>query len=205
MNLVEARYKIRSKKMKFITVALFSGLLLPGINTLALAQDAKTENAPTDSLRTYAPTYRLTYTLTEMDGAKRVGLQRFSMVVTPADKGTLKVGSKIPLVTGSYNSGSANTQTQFTYIDVGVNIDARIDPFTNGMRLTTKVERTSVADSANEHMTQPMESIHEPIVRQAQIQNTALLQLGKSVMLGSLDTPGGTQHVDVEILMELVK
>jgi type II secretory pathway component GspD/PulD (secretin) len=204
MNLFKTTYKVRAVKMKLITVVLWSGLL-SGINAAALAQDTKTENAQSDSSKAYAPTYRLTYTLTEMDGAKRVGLQRFSMVVTPADRGTLKVGSKIPLVTGSYNSGSANTQTQFTYIDVGVNIEARIDSFTNGMRLTTKVERLSVADSASEHIIQPVEMIHEPIVRQAQIQNTALLQLGKSVMLGSLDTPGGTQHVDVEVLMEMVK
>jgi hypothetical protein len=204
MNLIKTSYKVRAEKMKFIAIALCSGLLL-SINTVVLAQDAKTEAAQSDSSKAYAPTYRLTYTLTEMDGQKRLGLQRFSMVVTPTDRGTLKVGSKIPLVTGSYNSGAANTQTQFTYIDVGVNIDARIDPFTNGMRLTTKVERLSVADSASEHIIQPVEMIHEPVVRQASIQNTALLQLGRSVMLGSLDTPGGTQHVDVEVLMEMVE
>ena len=41
----------------------------------------------------------------------------------------LKIGQKIPVATGSYNAGvstgvaSIGVQTQFTYIDVGVNID----------------------------------------------------------------------------------
>jgi hypothetical protein len=44
-----------------------------------------------------------------------------------------------------------------------------------------------------------------PVIRQAHLQNTALLTPGKPVMLGSLDVPGSTRHLDVEVVVEVVR
>src|SRR3978361_763773 len=44
--------------------------------------------------------YRLTYTLTEADGGKRIGLQHYSMVVTGGQRTMMKEGSRVPLTTG---------------------------------------------------------------------------------------------------------
>jgi hypothetical protein len=45
----------------------------------------------------------------------------------------------------------------------------------------------------------------DPVIRQANLQNTALLTPGKPVMLGSLDVPGSTRHLDVEVVLEVVR
>ncbi len=56
-------------------------------------------------------------------------LQNPRIRATDGQHATLKIGSKIPIATGSYSAGTAITtaslgvQTQFTYLDVGVNID----------------------------------------------------------------------------------
>ncbi len=57
-------------------------------------------------------------------------LQNPSMRATDGQQATLKIGSRIPIATGSYSAGAATgitagigVQTQFSYIDVGVNID----------------------------------------------------------------------------------
>ncbi len=56
-------------------------------------------------------------------------LQNPRIRATDGQQATLKIGSKIPVATGSYSAGAAITtaslgvQTQFTYLDVGVNID----------------------------------------------------------------------------------
>src|ERR1035441_2159243 len=60
-------------------------------------------------------TYRLTYTVTEMDGTRRIGAQHFAMVLIPGQRTTLNESSKVPIATGSSYPG---VQTQFTYIDV---------------------------------------------------------------------------------------
>ena len=57
-------------------------------------------------------------------------LQNPRIRATDGQRATLKIGIKIPVATGSFNSGAATgvgtglgVQTQFTYLDVGVNID----------------------------------------------------------------------------------
>ena len=73
--------------------------------------------------------YRLTYTVSEKDGAKLINTEHFSMVVASGQTTTLKQGSKFPVATGSYSasgSNAAGVQTQFTYIDVGMNFDATL-------------------------------------------------------------------------------
>ncbi len=56
-------------------------------------------------------------------------LQNPRIRATDGQRATLKIGSKIPVATGSYNAGvstgiaSLGVQTQFQYLDVGVNID----------------------------------------------------------------------------------
>ena len=48
-------------------------------------------------------TYRITYTLAESDGGKRVGVQHFSMVVVTGQRVQLKQGDKIPVATAPKN------------------------------------------------------------------------------------------------------
>ena len=63
-----------------------------------------------------------------VDDGRRVGTQHFSMVLVSNQRTTMKQGSKIPIATGTFSeTGSASTQTQFTYLDVGLNFDATLD------------------------------------------------------------------------------
>src|ERR1700728_2440213 len=92
--------------------------------------------------------YRLTYTITVTDAGKRTGVQHFTMTISaPTNRGTLKIGEKIPVATGSYNTdGKGNgAQTQFTYLDVGLNINATLTEEPNGVQLVSKLEQSSVA------------------------------------------------------------
>jgi type II secretory pathway component GspD/PulD (secretin) len=145
-------------------------------------------------------TYRLTFTTTETDGSKRIGVQHFAMVVTPGQRAVLKQGSKVPIATGSYSATGNTTgaQTQFTYIDVGMNFDVTMDELANGGRLRSKVEQLSIAEQTSGLGSQ------DPIIRQSALEGTSLLTLGKPLVLGSLDIPGSTRHLDVEVVMEQV-
>ena len=144
-------------------------------------------------------TYRLTYTIAETDDGKRIGVQHFTMVVVTGQRTTLKQGSKVPVATGSYTAATSQTQTQMTYLDVGMNFDATLDEFANGVRLRSKVEQSSIAEERSGVGAQ------DPIVRQTVLEGTSFLTPGKPLILGSLDMPGSTRHLDVEVVMELVK
>jgi type II secretory pathway component GspD/PulD (secretin) len=145
-------------------------------------------------------TYRLTYTITELDGSKRIGTQHFAMIVVSGQRTTLKEGSKVPITTGSYanKDGSSGAQSQVTYLDVGMNFDASLEEFANGVRLRTKVEQSNIAEERSGLGAQ------DPVIRQTVLEGTSFLNPGKPMMLGSLDVPGSTRHLDVEVLMEQV-
>ncbi len=186
--------------MRAARAVLAATVLLLASNGIGRAQaSGSAEKASTDEAKRSPKTYRLLYTITETDGAKRLGVQHFAMTVNP-DTGTaeIKMGSKVPIATGNYSMPSSAVQTQFTYVDVGLNIAARTQDFANGVQVYTKVEQSSVAESTNS-------DVRQPVIRQANLQNTALLTAGKPVMLGSLDVPGSTRHLDIEVVMEVVR
>ncbi|HLI76573.1 MAG TPA: hypothetical protein VKV02_06465 [Acidobacteriaceae bacterium] len=142
-------------------------------------------------------TYRVTYTLAESDAGKRVGVQHFSMVVVTGQRVQLKQGDKIPVATGSYGKDKASQETQFTYLDVGVNLDTTLDQFANGLRLRSKVEQSSVSP-----VRQTIADVDEPIVQQSVLEGTSVIIPGKPLVLGGIDIVGSTRHVDVEIVAE---
>lgn len=143
--------------------------------------------------------YRLTYTITESDGGKRVGAQRFTLVVIPGGKASLKQGNRVPIVTGSTEAGSSVQNTQVQYLDVGLNIDASLEGSADGLRLRSKVEQSAVAEEKSGLGAQ------DPVVHQTSVGGTSVLVQGKSFMLGSLDVPGSTRHLDIEVVSEAVK
>jgi type II secretory pathway component GspD/PulD (secretin) len=152
-------------------------------------------------------TYRLTYTVTDMDGDKRIGTQHFSMVVAAGQETKLKQGSKIPVATGSYaspgsaaaNAASAGVQTQFTYLDIGMNFSATLDEFANGVRLRSNVDQSSASEDKS------IAGVQEPIIRQTQLTGAAFLTPGKPLKLGSIDIPGSTRHLDIDVVMEQLR
>jgi hypothetical protein len=142
--------------------------------------------------------YRLTYTITESDSGKRLGIQHFSLALVPGGRTTLKNGSKVPVATSSFSSSNSPQQTQFTYLDVGLNFDASLDEASNGFKLKSKVEQSSATEE------KLIFGVQEPLVRQSVLEGTSFLTLGKPLMLGSLDIAGSTRHLDIEVTVEPV-
>jgi hypothetical protein len=139
--------------------------------------------------------YRLTYTMTERDAGKTIGVQHFSIVVASGSKTDLKLGSRVPVGTNS----SAQGPNEVTYLDVGQEIEASLDGYFDGVRLRTRVVQSSIAEERSGIGTQ------DPIIRQTTLEGTSTLVQGKPLVLGSLDVPGSTRHQEVEVVSELVR
>jgi hypothetical protein len=142
--------------------------------------------------------YRLTYTVTEMDGSKQIGTQHYAMILTSGQATSLKLGNKVPIATGSYSGGNGPAvQTQFTFIDIGMNFDATLTEMGENVMLKSSVDDSSVAPQQSD-----IGGVKEPIVRQASLKGESVLAPGKPVMLGSVDIPGSTSHLDIEVVMQ---
>jgi hypothetical protein len=143
--------------------------------------------------------YRLTYTMTERDGARPIGVQHFAIIVASGSKTDFKEGSRVPVATGSRNSSSGGQDTEVTYIDVGQEIEATLDSYIDGVRLRTKVVQSSIAEDKSGLGTS------DPVIRQTTFEGTSTLVQGKPLVLGSVDVPGSTRHQEIEVVSELVR
>ncbi len=102
-------------------------------------------------------------------------------------KATLKIGDRVPVATGSYQSGvgglavSALVNTQFQYIDVGVNID--ITPRIHANREVTlklTMDISAVTGQSN------IGGISQPIIGQRKIEHEIRLRDGEVNLLGGV-------------------
>ncbi|MGA1982259.1 MAG: hypothetical protein ABSG84_07280 [Acidobacteriaceae bacterium] len=145
--------------------------------------------------------FRLTYTVTEMDGTQPIGTHHVAMLAVSGQQIKVKQGSKVPIATGSFNAASsdnkaAGVQTQYTYIDVGLNFDSVLTAVGDSAMLKADVERSSVAPEASGVGAQ------DPIINQTSVQGVFLLAPGKAARIGSLDMPGSSHHLDLEATVE---
>jgi general secretion pathway protein D len=116
-------------------------------------------------------------------------LQNPRVRATDGQRATLKIGQKIPIATGSYNAGvstgvaSIGVQTQFTYLDVGVNIDMTPTVhYDHEVTLKMKIEVLSQANTVT------ISGVQEPIIGQRSIEQTIQLQEGEPAILAGIIT-----------------
>jgi general secretion pathway protein D len=123
-------------------------------------------------------------------------LQNPRIRATDGQRATLKIGQKIPIATGSYNAGvstgvaSIGVQTQFTYLDVGVNID--ITPTVHQDRevsLKTKVEVSQQNGSVT------ISNVTEPIIAQRVLDQVIQLKEGEPSILAGIVTKQDLKNV----------
>ncbi len=149
-----------------------------------------------DAQRTILGPYRVTYTLTEMDGTKRVGSKRYAIVLDSGEEvpsAFLRLGSKVPLETGELQ-GNSTSQT-ISYVDVGLFIEARLWSFANGHELRSQVTQSEI--DTQQSLTK------DPVIRATDFKSAVLLQENKPVIIGTVDMPGTTHVLQIEV--ELTK
>jgi general secretion pathway protein D len=110
--------------------------------------------------------------------------------VTDGEKAILKIGQRVPVATGSTQAAtgvaasaalSSLVNTQFTYIDVGVNIEAQPRVHPDGdVSMKLVVEVSSVASF------QTIGGIQEPVISQRKIEHEVRLKDGEVNILGGL-------------------
>lgn len=113
-------------------------------------------------------------------------LQNPRLRATDGQKANLKIGERIPIATGSFSSTAASAtsplvNTQFQYIDVGVNMEMQPTIHYNGdVSLKVRVEISSQVSSVT------ISGVTEPVLGQQAVEETIRLKGGESNILGGL-------------------
>jgi general secretion pathway protein D len=106
---------------------------------------------------------------------------------TDGQKATMKIGTRIPIATGSYSTGTSTTttsslvNTQFQYIDVGINIE--MTPtihFDHDVTLKIKMEDSSEDGNVT------ISGVTEPIIAQKTSEQVIRLREGEASILSGM-------------------
>ena len=122
-------------------------------------------------------------------------LQSPRMRSTDGQKASMKIGSRIPIATGSYQTGAATAlvsslvNTQFQYQDVGVNIEMTPTVhFDHDVTLNLKI------DVSSETGTQNISGVTEPIFSQRVVTQVIRLREGEASLLGGIQNSQEEQN-----------
>jgi general secretion pathway protein D len=163
---------------------------------------SSTTSTSTTSSSTVSPTlYNLAH-LNSTDFAVSVGSATLNLLLTDNNtkvlqspriratddqKATMKIGSRIPIATGSYQTGAATAlvsslvNTQFQYQDVGVNIEMTPSiHYDHDVTLKIKIEVSA------ESGTETISGVTEPIISQRVVDQTIRLREGEASILGGI-------------------
>jgi general secretion pathway protein D len=120
------------------------------------------------------------------DSSTRI-LQNPRLRATDGQEATVKIGEKLPVATGSYQAGVATAitsslvNTQFQYLDIGVNIDMKPTVhYDRDVSMKLKIEVSSMNGTEN------LGGIDEPIITQRTSDQTIRLREGEATILSGL-------------------
>jgi general secretion pathway protein D len=123
--------------------------------------------------------------------------------VSDGEKASLKIGDRVPVATGSFQAGvgvgvgggagvvNPLVNTQFQYIDVGVNIDVtpRVHP-DGDVSMNLSIEVSQITGTSN------IGGINQPVISQRKIEHDIRLKDGEASVLGGLIERTDTKNVN---------
>ncbi|HUA97421.1 MAG TPA: hypothetical protein VMA34_03790 [Terracidiphilus sp.] len=186
--------------MRKLAVCFCFLFLVPVFAAAARVQDAsKPSDTATrsDAAKPPAHFYRLNFVLEELDlDGKPVNSRSFSTTVSTAGSryGSVVVGTKIPLVTGSETSKNGRPDDvldEFQYVDTGVKINTN-DVREDGDRLTFSLH----AEVSSAAAPVVLLGVSEPVLRQNVWSGDVLIPVGKPTIVfksDSLDSKGSME------------
>jgi len=169
------------------------------------AQEETKAAAEDDKAKSTSPAkpvhaYRVDFSITELADGKKVNTRHYSMVANSGPWSTLKIGTKVPVATGSYRNSTteALVNTQFQYLDVGTSIDCEVNEQGEDLSLDVRSDFSNLSSAEEQHSPQP-------IIRQIKINGRTITSPGKSVVIGAVDDPTSNRQYQLEAVVTKLK
>ena len=166
--------------MRVSTWMMAAALLGPGL--AVRAQDVR-EN----------PTYKVDFTIRDSGDAGGKTGRKYSLLVNHGVKTTFRVGNRVPVTTGG-TSGSTLVNTQFTYIDVGMNIDCVVNESGSKFAIHGDLDiSTAVMPDKSPS------AVQNPTISQIRLNMDTTVAAGKPTVVASFDDPVTARKFDIDV------
>jgi len=172
---------MRKHAASLIAVLILAGIVLA---LPAAAQEAKPASAKPEKP---APvTYKLDFTLIELEENTRVNSRNYSLLLEEDAWGRSRIGTRVPINLGEGKG--------ITYMDVGFSLDARINQRESDLRLELRLEVNSFVPVEGETT-----RFREPVMRSMRSELTASIVSGKPTLLTTVDELGSRRRFQLEV------
>ncbi len=158
------------------------------------------ESAPAKAAHEAEPghTYRLDFTLNEVEDGKKINSRQYSMILNSNEQSEIKIGTRVPVEV---------KQSEIQYLDVGASIWCRLRDrgsrdlswLGNDVMLNVRSELSNFAipDQQGQSM--------RPAIRQMKIDSSTIATPTKSMAIGALDDPNSKRQFQLEVMVTKLK
>jgi hypothetical protein len=173
----------RTEEVTMLTRTFLLGVIIAG-GCLGQSEPAKAGGTATE------PRYfHLDFVVKELDGGKTVNARAYAITAsTDRERTSVRTGNKVPVPSGPRGSPA---NTQFTYVDVGTNIDcAGLKEVQGHLTLMVTADVSSALGT---------EDASSPVIRQVRWNAPAIVPLGKPTVIFSADDPSSKRQMQLEL------
>lgn len=164
--------------MKISVLILAAALLAPG--AVAYAQNGRDGTV-----------YKVDFNIRDSGDAGAKTGRKYSMVLNSGMKSVFKVGNRVPTATGSLNGALVNTQ--FTYIDVGMNVEAVVAEQGSKYAMHASLDVSTAVPAAKDA------AVQNPTISQIKVDIDTSVMPGKPSVVAAFDDPVTGRKFDVEV------
>ena len=172
-------------KRKIVSAMLVLATVAVGESRRAFAQEAAT-NAP----QVDKQAYRVDLSVIEMEDGKKINSRQYSMNVAAGEHQEIKIGTRVPI---------EEKAGEFTYLDVGTNLWCQLRDRSNDAWLGNAVLLRVHSEVSNFAVPDQQGQSARPLLRQLKIEASTVAQLGKPMVVGSVDDPNSKRQFQLEV------
>jgi hypothetical protein len=176
-------------KKTVVAAAVVLTLMAGGALDKAWAQESSAAKASPEADKA-VNAYRLDFSVNEMEDGKKINTRQYSMNLDADDSNEINIGTRVPIV---------GKEGQFEYLDVGTKIWCRLAERANGMQISVRAEISNFA------MPDQQAQQSRPVLRQLSIRASTVAQLGKPMVVGSVDDPNSKRQFQLEVTVTKLK
>ena len=178
------------QRIKIYAVLLGTILGLVGLIPGVTAQEDKAkpeESTPKTAASRSSSAYRLEFALSEFEDGKKINTRSYSMLAQAGGAlSKLRIGLRVPV---------AIANTQFQYMDVGMNIDCRVQEQEGSLVLSTTIESSNLTPPPAQNVS----GHDQPVIRQVRADLSTVVNLGKPTLITSMDDPISRRQFQIEV------
>jgi hypothetical protein len=136
--------------------------------------------------------YKVDFTIRDSGDAGGKTGRKYSLLMNRAQKTVFRVGNRVPVISGG--TGGVGANVQFTYIDVGMNIDCVVNEIGSKFAVHADLDISTAVMPEKGANAAPA-----PTISQIRLNLDTTVAPGKPALVASFDDPVTSRKFDVEV------